>query len=78
YPVDPVTRRANPDAEVNDSTLARIMSRVLALRGASCARGVATDQILTACGINIPLDDLPVSGQAAAAIVDQVDQAISK
>ena len=73
-----MTRRVNPDAEVDDAGLTRTITRVLALRGASCARGMPTDQILTACGITIPADDLPVSGQTAAAIVDQVDRAISK
>jgi tetratricopeptide (TPR) repeat protein len=78
FPIDPVTRRANADAEVNDASIAKTMTRVLALRGASCARGIPTEQILTACGLNIPADDLPVSGQTAAAIVDQVDRAISR
>lgn len=78
FPIDPVTRRANADAEVNDASIAKTMTRVLALRGASCARGIPTEQILTACSLNIPADDLPVSGQTAAAIVDQVDRAISK
>jgi len=78
FPVDPVTRRANADAEVTDAGLTKTIARVLALRGASCARGMATDQILAACGISIPADDLPVSGQGAAAILDQVDRAISK
>lgn len=78
FPVDPVTRRVVPEAEVDDNALARTMTRVLALRGASCARGMPNDQILAACGIAIPADELPVSGQTAAAIVDQVDRAISK
>lgn len=78
YPVDPVTRRVNPDAEVNGTGLARTAARVLALRGASCARGVPSDQVLAACGISITPDDLPVSGQIASAALEQVDRAISR
>jgi tetratricopeptide (TPR) repeat protein len=79
YPIDPVTRRVNPDADVNGAALARITARVLALRGAACARQVSgADAILAACGIAIPADDLPVSGRAAAAVLEQVDRAISR
>src|SRR5581483_2517372 len=73
FPVDPITRRVNPDAEVNGATLARIVTRVLAVRGASCARGVPSDQVLAACGIRITPDDLPVSGQTAASVLQQAD-----
>src|SRR5262249_38774526 len=78
YPVDPVTRRVNPDAEVNENQLARIATRILTLRGAPCARGVPSDQVLTVCGITVGADDLPVSGKDAAAILGQVDRAISR
>ncbi|HEX9405991.1 MAG TPA: hypothetical protein VF975_01645, partial [Thermoanaerobaculia bacterium] len=78
YPVDPVTRRVNPDAEVNGAALARIVTRVLTLRGAACARQVPTDQILTACGIAIAVDDLPVSGGTASSVLEQVDRVISR
>jgi len=78
YSIDPVTRRVNPDQEMTGAMFARITARVLALRGASCARGVPADAILTACGIAISNDDLPVSGQTASAVIDQVDQAISR
>jgi tetratricopeptide (TPR) repeat protein len=74
YPVDPVTRRVNPDAEVNGTALARTAARILTLRGAACARGVPSDQVLAACGISITPDDLPVSGQVATAALEQVDQ----
>ena len=78
YPVDPVTRRVNPDAEVNGTGLAKTAARVLTLRGASCARGVPSDQVLAACGISITPDDLPVSGPVASAALEQVDRAISR
>ena len=77
YPVDPVTRRVNPDAEVTGANLARVATRILAIRGASCAR-VPNDQILTACGITITPDDLPVSGQMATEVLQQVDRAVSR
>lgn len=77
YPVDPVTRRVNPDAEVSGAALARIATRVLAIRGATCAR-VPSDQILSACGISITPDDLPVSGEVATSVLQQVDRAVSR
>ena len=77
YPVDPVTQRVNPDAEVSDATLAKIATRILAIRGAACAR-VPSDQILTACGITITPDDLPVSGETATSVLQQVDRAVSR
>src|SRR5206468_6534223 len=59
FPIDPVTRRVNPDAAVNGSALARIVARVLNLRGAACARSTTgMDAILAACGINVTTDDL--------------------
>lgn len=79
FPIDPVTRRVNPDAAVNGSALARIVARVLNLRGAACARSTTgMDAILAACGIDVTADDLPVSGQTAAKVLDQVDRAISR
>jgi len=78
YPVDPITRRVNPDAEVTGATLARTVARVLTLRGAACAHGLPSDQIPTACGISVSPDDLPVSGQTAASVLEQVDRAISR
>ena len=77
YPVDPVTRRVNPDAEVTEATLARVATRILALRGAACAR-VPSDQILTSCGVTITPEDLPVSGQMATEVLQQVDRAVSR
>ena len=77
YPVDPVTRRVNPDAEVTGSMLARIAARVLSIRGATCAR-VPNDQILSACGVTVTADDYPVSGETATSVLQQVDRAMSK
>jgi len=78
YQIDPVTRRVNPDAEINGAALARIVARVLTLRGASCARGVPSDAISSNCGVSVVADDLPVSGPTATAVLEQVDRAISR
>ncbi len=78
YPVDPLTRRVYPDTLVTGSALARAAARVLTLRGASCARQVPSDTILSACGVSVAADDLPVSGRSAAALLEQVDRAISR
>lgn len=79
YPIDPVTRRVNPDADVTRAMLARIVARVLQLRGAPCARQVpGQDAILAACGVTTAVDDLPVSGREASAVLEQVDRAISR
>ena len=77
YPVDPVTRRVNPDAEVTGASLAKIATRVLTVRGATCAR-VPADQILSACGVTIVADELPVSGETATSVLQQVDRAVSR
>lgn len=78
YPVDPVTRRVNPDIEVTDAAFANIVTRILRLRGASCAQGQPSDQVLPACGVTITPDDLPVSGQTATTVLQQVDRLISR
>ncbi len=72
FPVDPVTRRVNPDALVNGAALARTAARVLTLRGAACARQVPPDAVLAACGVSLTAADLPVSGRTAAAVVDRL------
>src|SRR5260370_41508433 len=72
FQIDPVTRRVNPDTDITGAMLARVAARVLALRGAGCARGVsAPDPILAACGISLAADDLPVSGRGASAGLGQ-------
>jgi tetratricopeptide (TPR) repeat protein len=82
YSVDPVTRRVGPGAMVNAAALTRITARLLALRGADCARGLPQSdpsRILAACGITDPTlagADLPVSGRTAAAVMEQVSKAL--
>jgi len=82
YSVDPVTRRVGPGAMVNAAALTRITARLLALRGADCARGLPQSdpsRILATCGITDPTlagADLPVSGRTAAAVMEQVSRAL--
>ncbi len=84
YQVDPVTRRVNPFSPVNAGALARTSARLLALRGASCVRGAGNDpqKVLAACAIVDPTlgagSESPVSGRAAAGVMEQVDRAISR
>ncbi len=88
YAVDPVTRRAGVSTVVNSTSLARIVARVLLLRGAACSRQATNDptdmgrakSVLAACNVTDPNTtlgtDAPVSGRAAAAVLDQVDRAL--
>ncbi len=84
YQVDPVTRRVNPFSAVNAAALARTSARLLALRGAACARGAGSDpqKVLAACAIVDPTlgagAESPVSGRAAAGVMEQVDRALSR
>jgi tetratricopeptide (TPR) repeat protein len=84
YQVDPVTRRVGPYTPVNAGALTRIAARLLALRGATCTRGIANDpqKVLAACAIVDPAlgagTDAPVSGRVAAAVMEQVDKAVSR
>jgi tetratricopeptide (TPR) repeat protein len=84
YQVDPVTRRVSPFLPVNAGSLARTTARLLALRGAACTRGAGNDpqKMLAACAIVDPSlgagADAPVSGRAAAAVMEQADRAISR
>ncbi|HEV7922782.1 MAG TPA: tetratricopeptide repeat protein [Thermoanaerobaculia bacterium] len=78
--VDPVTRRVGPYTPVTTSGLGRFAIRVLTARGAACAK-TSNDKILAACGISDPMvtatsPDAPVSGRAAAALLEQVDKAL--
>jgi len=77
FPVDPVTRRVNPDAEVTGTMLGRVAARALSVSGAPCAR-VPNDQILAACGVTVTPDDFPVSGETATSVLQQVDHAVSR
>lgn len=76
FEVDPITRRVSPFRQVTASRLSTHLARVLALRGAPCARGVAGDRVLAACGVTDPLEgrapDAPVTGREAAALLQQV------
>jgi tetratricopeptide (TPR) repeat protein len=79
-PVDAVTRRVGPSTPVNAAALERLAGRVLLMRGASCARGVATDALLQSCGIT-PLGsvpDAPATGPTASAMLDQVAKALAR
>jgi tetratricopeptide (TPR) repeat protein len=82
YSVDPVTRRVGPTAPVNAAALARVTARLLALRGADCARGLPQSdpsRVLAQCGITDPTlagPDLPVSGRTAASVMEQADRAL--
>ncbi|MEA2235706.1 MAG: hypothetical protein QOC81_430 [Thermoanaerobaculia bacterium] len=84
YQVDPVTRRVSPFAAVNAGALTRTTARLLALRGAACARGAGNDpqKVLAACAIVDPTlgagADTPVSGRVAAGVMEQVDRALSR
>jgi len=82
FPVDPVTRRASPNARLSAIATARAAARVLAMRGASCAREGGNDpqKVLAVCGINDPTvgttADAPVTGRFAAAMAEQIDKAL--
>ncbi|HEY2091555.1 MAG TPA: tetratricopeptide repeat protein [Thermoanaerobaculia bacterium] len=79
--VDPVTRRVGPNTPVTAAALTRYAARVLASRGAGCARG-ATDahSTLTACNVTDVTTTLaadePVSGRAVSDVVDEIDRAL--
>jgi tetratricopeptide (TPR) repeat protein len=84
YQVDPVTRRVNPYSPVTAGALTRIAARLLALRGAPCARGAGNDpqKVLAACAIVDPTlgagADASVSGRVAAGMMEQVDRALAR
>jgi thioredoxin-like negative regulator of GroEL len=79
--VDPITRRVGPHAAVNAAALTRYAARVLANRGATCARGAAeASKIVAACNVTDltttqPLDS-PVSGRQASGVIDEIDRAL--
>ena len=86
YPIDPVTRRVNPYAQVTAAALTRTLARLLVIRRAPCASGSGIDlgdaraqRVLSSCAITDPSlagADLSVSGRSAAAILDGVDRAL--
>ncbi|HEX9160351.1 MAG TPA: tetratricopeptide repeat protein [Thermoanaerobaculia bacterium] len=89
YDVDPVTRRVSPLRPVTAAALSRLAARLLTIRGASCTRDVPyerdealrAEKVLAACGISDPSasvpSDEPVTGRAAAAVLDAVDKALA-
>lgn len=91
YEVDAVTRRVSPLRPVSVSSLARLSARLLAVRGAQCARGIngseggelgRAQRILAACGVTDPTaglePDTPATGRAAAAMLEQIDKVLSR
>lgn len=76
FEVDQVTRRVSPHRPVTAARLSTHLSRVLVLRGAACARGVATENALAACGIPNPLathsPDAVVDGRETYALLTQL------
>lgn len=74
YDVDPVTRRVSPHRTLTASRVSHLLSRVLVLRGAACARG--SSSVLAACGVRDPLDthapDAAVSGAVVRSALEQV------
>ncbi len=51
FDVDAVTRRVSPHRTVSAGRVSQHLARVLALRGAPCARAVAQDKVLATCGV---------------------------
>jgi len=82
YQVDPVTRRVGPYSPVNAGALSRVAARLLTMRGATCARGNDAQKVLAACAIVDPAlgagAEAPVPGRVAAAVMEQVDRALSR
>jgi tetratricopeptide (TPR) repeat protein len=76
FEVDPVTRRVGPHRSVSAARLSSHLSRVLSLRGATCARGIPPDNVLSACGVENPLTTLHpeavVTGRDALRYLSQV------
>ena len=82
YDLDPVTRRVSPLRPVNAAALQRLTAKLLVVRGAPCAKGVPSDGILAACGVQNPAATLPpespVSGRMAAAMLDDIEKVLSR
>jgi len=80
FEVDPVTRRVSPSRQVTAARLSTHLARVLTLRGAACARGLAADRVLAACGVTDPLaghvPEDPVTGREAMTAIQQVAKAL--
>lgn len=90
YDVDPVTRSVYPMRTINAATASRLAARLLTVRGASCARGLPPDpneatriqRVLASCNVTNPAaalpGDAPVSGSTAAAMLGQINVALTK
>lgn len=87
--VDAVTRRVSPSTPVTAGALTRRLARVLLSRGAACARQVPAEaesarapKVLAACRVDDPTStagaDAPVNGHTAAALIDQVERALTR
>ncbi|HEY0158156.1 MAG TPA: tetratricopeptide repeat protein [Thermoanaerobaculia bacterium] len=80
YEVDPVTRRVSPHRQVTASRLSTHLTRLLQLRGATCARGLTADRVLSACGVTDPVSgrtaDATITGREAVAALQQVAKAL--
>lgn len=76
YDVDPVTRRVSPFRHVTAGRLSALLARVLTSRGAACARGLAQDKVLGACGVTDPLAtysaESTVTGRDAQKMLEQL------
>lgn len=82
FDVDPVTRRVSPARPITAASLARLSARLLALRGAPCARAVPLDRVFESCGIQDPsagIDpETPPTGRMAAKVIDEIDQVLQR
>jgi tetratricopeptide (TPR) repeat protein len=82
YEVDPVTRRVAPFRPITTAGLARHAARLLALRGAPCARAVPLDLVFESCGVVDPAagrdPEAPVSGRDAAKVIDEIDRVLQR
>jgi tetratricopeptide (TPR) repeat protein len=80
FEIDPVTRRVSPFRTITAERLSRHLARVLQLRGATCARNVAIEKVLSACNVADPLASLPpdatVTGRDAARPLAEVARAL--
>ena len=75
FEVDAVTRRVSPYRPVTATRLSTHLARLLSLRGATCARGLPQDRVLTACGVADPLNgrspEDAITGRQAVAALQQ-------
>lgn len=76
FDIDPITRTVNPGRTITAERLARLLARVLTVRGATCAKGQPGDRVLSACGVSDPLAAHPpddtLTGRETLALLQQV------